>query len=453
VSKRVVLANCGIAISLIFLVGCTSTPQVEGDKQSANPEQSESQLLAMPAFSKEFSKMASDFYKISWTKDGYPGKLQDDGSIWEHPIYPIYVLDDYMQQYEELPSEEMRKALDSVAHAAVERMQSHEGALVFWYEPGNGARLFEKHYSALTQGYYAERLWKAGVILDDKSLLEAASKAFLALTVPHEKGGVLYSDKNGISIAEVPQEPNSYILNGWQSALVSSWKYYELSGDPIAYDLVKNSSKTMEKLLPLYDAPKQSNSRYGLTGFTYLRTIDADLNDVSVSIPSEGTFGLTNYESRWANHRVNERQVNIVFSLASYPSSNQVTLDVSEPTKVQLYVGDYDPISSSPVNNRWVTVGEVDENSNTLDIPWDLVEQIVYPTNFVKVIDGRNTNVYHPIHINRLRELREITDSDEFTAWADKWEKSMCTWGDLYPGLDARGFSGGRPIQNDELCN
>jgi hypothetical protein len=438
-------------VASLLLGGCASNSQEVSQSQVPTPEQSRLEMVSMPPFTEEWASLASDFYKITWTNDGYPGKLQDDGSIWEHPIYPIYVLNDYLLQYQEKPTDELREALKVVSHAAVKRMQAHEGALVFWYEPGNGARLFKKHYSALTQGYYADTLWQVGELLEDESLLEASRKSFLALTIPHDKGGVLFRDKNGVSIAEVPQEPNSYILNGWQSALVSAWKYYELSGDPIAQDLVIESSKTMKKLLPLYDAPDGKNSRYGLTGFTYLRTTNSDLKNFSVSIPTEGEFYLTNYESRWANHRVNKRQVNLVVSKASYPDPIVVSIEVDSPTKVELFVGDYDPLSSSPVNEKWVEIGSVDSTSPTLVIPWELVDRIVYPTNFLKVIDGKNTNVYHSIHINRLAELQSITSDPEFGLWSDKWAGYLCSWNDLYPGLSNRSISteqSGRKIQS-----
>jgi hypothetical protein len=68
-----------------------------------------------------------------------------------------------------------------------------------------------------------------------------------------------------------------------------------------------------------------------------------------------------------------------------------------------------------------------------------LAQALKYPTNFVKVIDGRNTNVYHPLDVPRLRELAEISGLDALTQWADRWDEVLCSWGDMpiYNGMSA----------------
>lgn len=390
----------------------------------------------MPSFTGRFADMAGGFYRLEWNEDGYPCRRQDDGSLWEHPIYPVYVLMNYLRQMKDSPSAELREAIRSVATTTVSRMEDFEGALVRWYEPGGGARLFERHYSALTQGYYAEQLWLAAEAVGDDALKEAARRSFLALTVPQEKGGVLYRDAHGVSIAEVPQQPNSYILNGWQSALHSAWQYFQRSGDDVARELVMSSAATMASLLPAYDAPEVANSRYGLTGFAYLRTSDTDLIDARLVVPGEGVFGLTGHRSRWANHRIDERRVNLVFSLAS-PGPNIVELEVARPAKVELHLGAYDPLSSAPVRTAWERIGTVTPAAGRLEIPREILKRIVYPTNFLKRIDGVNTNVYHPIHVRRLRQLAEITGEAAFHEWADRWAAAMSRWGTMpiYEGL------------------
>lgn len=408
----------------------------------------------MPPFEGRFGQMAVGFYRLEWNEDGYPCRRQDDGTLYEHPIYPVYAIKHYLRQMRPADAEATLRAVDIVANAAVERMEEFEGALVRWYEPGGGARLFERHYSALTQGYYAEHLWMAGEALGQQHLKDAARRCFLALTVPREQGGVLYEDVHGVSIAEVPQAPNSYILNGWQSALFAAWQYHERSGDQAAHDLVQSSARTMAKLLPAFDAPEVANSRYGLTGFAYLRIVGADLGDTSLTVPGEGDFGLTEFRSRWANHRVNQRQVNLVFSLAP-AEDNVVHLEVDRPASVELHLGRYSPLSTSPVNAVWERIGDVSPENGSLAIPREVVARIVYPTNFVKVIDGVNTNVYHPVHIRRLRHLAAATGLDEMETWADHWTEAMCRWSamPLYRGLAASPVGPGResPVSVEEL--
>lgn len=91
----------------------------------------------MPPFSKELQAQ-QDYYRFEFLDDGYPGR--DDG--WAHPIYGVWVLNDYLDQHEAKPTDELEEAIRTVAHAAVERMDDHRGALVFWYDaaPERGAR-------------------------------------------------------------------------------------------------------------------------------------------------------------------------------------------------------------------------------------------------------------------------------------------------------------------------
>ncbi|MDA1368151.1 D-glucuronyl C5-epimerase family protein [Glycomyces algeriensis] len=408
----------------------------------------------MPPFEGRFGQMAAGFYRLEWNEDGYPCRRQDDGTLYEHPIYPVYAIKHYLRQMRPADAELLLPAVDIVANAAVDRMEEFEGALVRWYEPGGGARLFERHYSALTQGYYAEHLWMAGEALGQPRLKDAARRCFLALTVPRERGGVLYKDVHGVSIAEVPQMPNSYILNGWQSALFAAWQYHERSGDQAASELVQASVRTMAEMLPAFDAPEVANSRYGLTGFAYLRTVGADLGDAKVTVPGEGEFGLTEHRSRWANHRTGPRQANLVFSLAS-AEDNTVHLDVDRPAAVELQLGRYDPLSAAPVDGVWEQIGEVTPEDGVVAIPRRVVERIVHPTNFVKVIDGLHTNVYHPVHIRRLRHLAAATGVEGLEKWADHWTEAMGRWSGmpLYRGLAATPIEPGResPVPVEEL--
>ena len=258
----------------------------------------------MPAFSRTLASM-QHFYKFKFLPDGYPGR--EDG--WAHPIYGVYVLRDYNNQYIKKPTTELNYAIRKVANATINRMENFNGALVFWYEadPSKGARIYKKHYSGLTQGYYSETLYTSGKLLNDKKIIAAAEKAFKSLTIPVEEGGVLHKTPYGPVIAEVPQEPNSWILNGWQSALISVNNYATLSGSSAAKKLFLASSQAMLNTLPYYDIPDLKNSRYGLTGFAYLR-ITANTGRLKISepkliVPDEpSTLIQTEKGTRWQNY-------------------------------------------------------------------------------------------------------------------------------------------------------
>lgn len=405
-----------------------------------------------------------DYYRFQFQADGYPGR--DDG--WAHPLYGVYVLNDYLDQHDDDPTEELTQALATVAQATIDRMDEHRGALVFWYEadPDRGARLYRRHYSGLTQGYYASALYRVGERLDDPDLIDAAERVFASLTIPVEDGGVLHETRFGPVIAEVPQEPNSWILNGWQSALTSVHHYAELSGSAEAHRLVEDSAAAMAAMLPLYDVPELATSRYGLTGFTYLRINPAGagvtLRDLSMIVPGEGSFDIpVEQGTRWQNYVFEQdatpvdggvaisgssARLNVVLSLSSAPTPNHLAFTFDADTAMDLVIeirlGDYDPLSSAPVDTDWVklsTVRAEPGQSLQVDVPVQMIERVAYPTNFIKELSGRHTNVYHTMHVRRLRQLAEITQNAELAVWSDRWEGYVCRWSDMavYDGMAA----------------
>ncbi len=425
----------------------------------------------------------ADYYQMQWLSDGYPGQRRES-QVWAHPIYGAYALKDYLQQWEHAPSEELQTALRTVAAAVLARMEPHEDGLVFWYEESlDSARAVERHYSALTQGYYAIYLARAGVVVNDPALLEAADRVFASLTVPVERGGVYSPGQEGPVLAEISQQPNSHILNGWQSALTAVMEYAEVSGRAEARDLAHASAREMARLLPLYDAPALRNSRYGLTGFVYARLVfrgaedgTVTLRDLGVGIPGEGELAVDRIGGRrWQNHllpqdvsrseddheyRVNGNVVrlNVVLSRVGFPVPNRLRAHVQSPggvVDVQLQCGRYDPLTVSQADKTWTTVARVDcpAGPSWLDValPWDVADLVAYPTNFAKKIDGNQTNIYHWRHISRLYHLAKGTGIPELAEWGDTWQRyvgqwhSMSVYEGLYIGIGDRVT----PIHND----
>lgn len=422
---------------------------------------------SMPPFSEALQR-DQDYYRMRFLPHGYPGK---EGGF-AHPIYGAYVLEDYLNQYEEAPTKRLREAIAIVARASVNRMENFRGTLVFWYAADpNVARAYRRHYSGLTQAYYATALHRAGTVLRDRSLGGAAERVFASLLVPAEEGGVYYRSDLGVTVAEVPQEPNSWILNGWQSILFSVNEYARMSGSRRASQLFAESARTMARMLPLYDAASVKNSRYGLTGFAYVRLEFADpvdrLVDVEHVVPREGAFAVPRGNlRRWQDHVVpsdigpdgtpatRNVRLNLVLSRASYPAPNVVRARVrgAAASKVRLSVnaGRYDPLSSSPVDEDWVPVADAPvpagESMVELRIPWSRATELIgYPTNFKKRLGGKQVNVYHPVHIKRLRELHAATRLSPFARWAERWNVAICQWSQmpLYRGLYVRDYRRG----------
>jgi hypothetical protein len=433
---------------------------------------------SMPPLSANLSRL-QDYYKFRFLPDGYPGKL-DGGQVIAHPIYGTYVIADYRRQYQDHPTPELRDAILKVSHAAIARMEPLRDALVFWYpEALNVSRQPGKHYSGLTQAYYAVELYRAYQVTGDQTLRDASEKCFRSLLIPAEEGGVHYAWEDNVAVAEVPTSPRDLILNGWLSILASVHVYADLTNSGEAHALFDQSAATVARLLPLYDDPALNNSRYGLTGPLSIRfKTEGSFDDVRIAnlrldIPKEDAFDIpVRSGGRWENFvdpatataadggvspKGRVVRANVVLSRLSYPAENVVRFSLTTPRDLNLtleaYIGRYDPLASEQVDESWHPVRTIALSAGTTDVeiglPWDLVDLVAYPTNFVKNIDGKSTNVYHSVHISRLRSMAEWTGNDVFSQWADRWEGYVCAWASmpLYHGLFVRDYR----VDSDEI--
>jgi hypothetical protein len=408
---------------------------------------------------------------MEFLADGYPGK-REGNDVWAHPLYGVYVLEDYLAQHQENPSGELREGIRTVAEATIDRMDEYRGALVFWYEADSdrGARLYQRHYSGLTQAKYAVQLHRAGDVLDDARFIDAAARVYDSLMIPVDRGGVLMEGPHGPGIAEVPQQPDSWILNGWQSALTSMHRYAELRGSPRVRAFVRKSAETMAAMLPRYDVREVANSRYGLSGFVYGRVLFDQEPERIVDATLEAgddKLALKTREdaSRWESYlfpkdvdgeRVKSRSVraNLVVSALL---GNRLMLEVEgegiESATLQLHLGRYDPLSSAPVDPQWMEVAhsEVVDGRVVLNVPDRVLHPVVYPTNFAKKIEGEQVNIYHAIHVMRLRELADATGVEALDEWADQWESYICEWASMsiYEGLKVRSFADPDAVVSD----
>ena len=414
----------------------------------------------MPPLSEEFQPRFDAFYKGVFLADGYPGRRIDDETI-----YGVYVLNDYLTQFrlsdDEDEQDALRTGIQMVANSAIARMEDigDTGALGFYYEPewGLGARLTERHYSGLTQAYYALALERAAQALGVQTYSDAASRVYDSLLVPSAEGGVLIAGETGPAFAELPSEPESYVLNGWLSVLSTMIKFGILVQDPEVIATVDSSVDRLLELLPLYDVPELSNSRYGLTGFITVRvvasvsglTIGEVILDVNDGAPrvipvNDGEGG------RWTTYLFAEDfdgvrlrgaslRSNLVLSMVSFPVANELIVefkadgDVPVEFTLEARVGRYDPAWTGPVDQEWRTIstGTVKDGEVTFELPWEAIGPVIYPTNFAKDIDGQSANVYHLIHVNRLREVAEALSVPALLVWADRWEAAVCDWDEL----------------------
>lgn len=420
-----------------------------------------------------------NYYQIAFFQDGYPGKLKDNGELVVHPAYGAYIMEDYIRQYRHSPeNSNLLSSLRMVSDAVLARMEPFGDGQVFWYGKDEFVmRAYQKHYSGLTQTAYLKAFYDTFDILGDAKYRLAAERIFNSLLIPIQSGGVLHEwQEEGLLrryIAEVPTQPLDLVLNGWLSIICLIRDYAVRSNNATAWEVFHTSVQTLETLLPKYDFPTLANSRYSLSGFTYMELLFSkdikglEIQDLSVLIPGEGEYRfLPEKASRWQNFLLPETyqrsekggicplkkrlKINVVLSQFSSPKPSLLQLTVAAPKDVTLtpniMVGEYSPLSASQINTRWQALSPISlkKGVHSLQIPisQEAMTYIGYPTNFIKEFHGKRYNVYHFKHITRLRELSELTRNPVLAAYAQKWEAYVKRWADLpiYQGLEVQKF-------------
>ncbi|AXF54563.1 D-glucuronyl C5-epimerase family protein [Salicibibacter kimchii] len=425
--------------------------------------------IDMPDFSPRLAKVSKHRYRIKFLGDGYPGK-QLNGEVVPHPIYGIYVIRDYLFQYKRTKEKKFYKAAVIVADAVINRMMSFKQTLVFWYKvnsPFNSQN--EDYYSALTQAYYAAVFAEMYELTNNPKFKRTARQVYQSLKIPVVEGGVYHHSSKGPSIQEYPMEPNGYVLNGWFTAISSVKKYAETFEDPDADQFWRANLKTIIKLLPLYDAPHLANSRYTLNGTATIKArfakTDIELQQVQLHIPDEGLYsfsvdsGNTNYDHIIVDRRVAFTEGKIftknhnlllktLLSRYSFPKENELHLKLRSPinTTMQLFIATpiYSPTPKKRKNKEYLlrTVKiKKGLNNIVVNIDWKGLEDVGQATTF-KHFGSKWHNVYHFIHINRLKEFYEITGDERLLTYMTKWTKYVNQWPriPLYNGLESEPY-------------
>jgi hypothetical protein len=419
----------GLRIMLVVAAMAVGSSVVAGNAAGDAP-------APLPEYRAEIYK----YYKLGWLPDGYPGRHTDHGLV-AHPIYGTYVIADYLRQYRKTQEKRYLDAAVSVADAGLKRMESIGDALVFYYHPEDRLSLIpNKFYSALTQARWLEALSNLYETTHDISYKKAAHRVMLSLLIPTTEGGVLQKVARGASIEEYPHQIPLYTLNGWLTALEILIDY--------ANALVKENLTALENLLPLYDLPGISNSRYQLTGSVTFRLSGAEIADASIEIPGEGVYKADHCDGKQGKwdiclyEKSNKTRLNAVLSYVSAPAPNILHLTTKDDSAVNIEIATskYDPTVTALPTRSWTTLGKFKPSNNKLavEIPWDDARFVAYPTAFTKKIGGTYYNVYHPIHIKVLRALYTETGVKVFKEYADKWTGYYKDW----QGLDAYKVNG-----------
>jgi hypothetical protein len=336
-------------------------------------------------------------------------------------------------------------------------MQQFRGGLVFWYQPGRTVtidRTSGRAYSALTQAYYMDQLSQTAIATGAADLQVAAEGAFKSLLVPTTRGGVMTPGKLGPVLQEAPQSVPSAILNGWLSALQSLKHYAARTGSAEARAVLLSSAHEVARRLGRYDLPAVLGTAYSGFGYARLR--------FDVPPGTAVAAAALNVDGRLIPLRLNATGdasdiVHVVAcgardGRAIVTTCSGLLLDVPVTSagiagtcilQLTLRAPDGDVLRGSVsrgvyrfAHDRgravvgWTGRQVVPEGRavRLLSLPWSAaqIKAALTPTTFKRYGDHR-VNVYHEIHIARLRELA-AEGGAAFPTYATRWRSYMCHW-------------------------
>ncbi|PCJ78353.1 MAG: hypothetical protein COA57_16170, partial [Flavobacteriales bacterium] len=343
-----------------------------------------------------------------------------------------------------------------------------------WYEPKGQFKYDRQFFSGLAQSSYIPTMYRVYLLSGDEKYNQASKKILNSLLIPIAENGVLLNYNDIISIEEKPEEPPSVILNGWLSALVSVKKYYDLSKSEKALELLTSSLKTLPGILHKYDCEPYKNSRYFLSGCQRFRMqiehSDAlKIQAISIKNTETHIYELTpkskkdrhNYQNYLPSEELkqgknglipqtNPFEFNVVLSRLSYPNPNVLIMEIvnNEPENnitLEYLQYSYSAIHGFVNDDEWFidTTFVLKQGSNRLEIPlyWEKFPLVGYPTTFKKLGD-EFYNVYHFIHIDRLKTLNQLAQNDTIDYYINKWEKYTSQWPkmEIYEGLNHHAY-------------
>jgi hypothetical protein len=398
--------------------------------------------------------------------DGYPARLKN-GQVIIHPLDGRYLLEALLAEQAERPRRRLHASILRTSQAIVGRAETLGDALVMRYtDTASSMAGGESHISGLPQAYYATVLTRVAILLGDERLQRAADQFFAALLIPVSAGGVLYRNGPDTALALVPTRPRDLILNGWLSMLVSLHEYALLRDSEPARGLFAANTRTLRRMLPLYDVPGLRLSRYGLTGPLLLRIGFSDwvadetrVTDLRVAIPNEGQVRIPcRAGPRWTPRAYPEdaearrtpmgretlmprgRGLRFVaiLSRAAYPTPNRLRFRLTTPRRVTVtltaHIGRYEPLASATVDREWIHLDartmEAGSHEIDIELPYEPIDLFAYPTNFARGGPDEKVNTYHGTHIFRLRQMAEATSLPDLTEWADRWSAYVRGWAD-----------------------
>jgi hypothetical protein len=426
-------------------------PGVAPDAPVAASDDGRRIVLAAPW---PLSKADTAFYRMVILPDGFPAR-NEHGRAVVHPLYGVYLVQAYRAAYRKTGDVRSRRAMEVVARAAVRRMRSFRGGLVFWYDAKTSVPLKQagrRAYSALTQAYYAEALADVAAELNDRKLRLAAAAVFASLQIPTSKGGVNRPGRLGPVLEEEPTAVPSAILNGWLSTLASLRHYAIRSTSAPARQLLTTSAHELARRLPRYDLRPILGTAYSAFAYMTLRLdlpvgttvsraselIDGGAVPLRLGVRgpvSDAVHVLGCGRSRRGVVTVTCRglRLDVPVSSAGADGSVRVRFSLRAPGRRLAgtvwrgryrYVHDRGRSVAGWTRTRRLS-GAAGQRLDLL-VPLDRIVAAEIPPPF-KWYGGHRVNTYHLLHIKRLAQLADV-GGPAFVRYARVWNDDMCRW-------------------------
>ena len=192
----------------------------------------------------------------------------------EHNVYNPLILAgeglNYYKKWESTGDSKSKEYFINTANWLVNNAKHTEGGYSLWANEFPWpwySQLNPPYYSAYTQAIGIVVLARAYDLTNNQTYLDEANKAFQALLIHYDNGGVMtIEDNNGdlMFFHELakPGFQKTYILNGQTGALLHIWQYYELTNDPGAKLIFDKGINYLKNNLWKYDTGTWS--RYDL---------------------------------------------------------------------------------------------------------------------------------------------------------------------------------------------
>ncbi len=232
-----------------------------------------------PIDSLPYAQLPNTGYSLKTASDSaYPRDAEEvsmvkiNDSLYYHPVdmcHKTFVfLDLYHSTKDSLYLGKARRFVDRL----IKESMTFDGALYFPYKFDYNLHQRDEGFikapwfSGMAQGEALGVLSRMYIAAGDSIYLEYANKTFASLVRLRDSSGpwVAFIDSRGCFwIEEYPLWPPSMTLNGFIFALYGVYDYYELTKNPEAAKVLKDSFSTIKNYIPIFRRPGQP-SFYGL---------------------------------------------------------------------------------------------------------------------------------------------------------------------------------------------